>query len=292
MLAHYDADRSGLMELDEFANLARGLGYHPASYPLPPSYPPPPAYPPTAYQPAAYQPAAYPPTAYPTSVPYPTTTPHPSVLATAVPAPRIELIGPRPVYAAPINAPIRRPGAAQTTYAAPVGLTQATYVTAPAPAQTIYRPGGPMPPITTTTTTTAHMGGRAPERVSPWDAGRPVPAQSVHRPDTYRPQTHSPQTYYQAHRVEAAPAQAVYSPARSGPPQADATVRAVFERFDANRSGRLDYGELRNCLHALGVDVTPPEAAQVLADYDADHSGLMELDEFARLSHSLGYKPA
>ena len=80
--------------------------------------------------------------------------------------------------------------------------------------------------------------------------------------------------------------------ARGGPPEADATVRAVFERFDANRSGRLDYGELRNCLHALGVDVTPPEAAQVLADYDADHSGLMELDEFARLSHSLGYKPA
>ena len=67
-------------------------------------------------------------------------------------------------------------------------------------------------------------------------------------------------------------------------------VRAVFERFDANRSGRLDYSELRNCLHALGVDVTPPEAAEVLAHYDADHSGLMELDEFANLAHSLGYQ--
>ena len=75
-------------------------------------------------------------------------------------------------------------------------------------------------------------------------------------------------------------------------PQADATIRAVFERFDANRSGRLDYSELRNCLLALGIDVTPPEAARVLAQYDADRSGLMELDEFARLSHSLGYRPA
>ena len=88
------------------------------------------------------------------------------------------------------------------------------------------------------------------------------------------------------------PAQPASSPARGGAPQADATIRAVFERFDANRSGRLDYSELRNCLHALGIDVTPPEAARVLAQYDADRSGLMELDEFVRLSHSLGYRPA
>ena len=194
------------------------------------------------------------------------------------------------MYAAPINAPIRRLGAAaqQTSYAAPFRPTQATHVTSPAPAQTIYRPGGPMPPITTTTTTAAPLG-RAPQRVSPWDSGRPAPAQSVHRPETYHPETYRPETY---HRHGAAPAQGTSSPVRGGQPQADATLRAVFERFDANRSGRLDYSELRNCLHALGVDVTPPEAAQVLARYDADHSGLMELDEFARLSHSLGYQPA
>ena len=196
------------------------------------------------------------------------------------------------MYAAPINAPIRRLGAAaqQTSYAAPFRQTQATHVTSPAPAQTIYRPGGPMPPITTTTTTTAAPLGAsaripaAPQRVSPWDSGRPAPAQSVHRPETYRPETY--------HRPGAAPAQDTSSPVPGGQPQADATLRAVFERFDANRSGRLDYSELRNCLHALGIDVTPPEAAQVLARYDADHSGLMELDEFARLSHSLGYQPA
>ena len=210
------------------------------------------------------------------------------------------------MYAAPINAPIRRLGAAaqQTSYAAPFRQTQATHVTSPAPAQTIYRPGGPMPPITTTTTTTAAPLGAsaripaAPQRVSPWDSGRPAPAQSVHRPETYRPETHRPETYRpetyrpETYRPGAAPAQATSSPVRGGQPQADATLRAVFERFDANRSGRLDYSELRNCLHALGIDVTPPEAAQVLARYDADHSGLMELDEFARLSHSLGYQPA
>ena len=72
----------------------------------------------------------------------------------------------------------------------------------------------------------------------------------------------------------------------------DGEIRAAFERFDVNRSGKLDYSELRNCLHALGIDMTPPGAAQVLAQYDADRSGLMELDEFVRLSHSLGYRAA
>ena len=71
----------------------------------------------------------------------------------------------------------------------------------------------------------------------------------------------------------------------------DATIKAVFDRFDVNRSGRLDYRELRTCLRALGLDVTSREAAEVLLSYDADANGLMELLEFARLVHRLGYHP-
>ena len=71
----------------------------------------------------------------------------------------------------------------------------------------------------------------------------------------------------------------------------DATIKAVFDRFDVNRSGRLDYRELRTCLRALGLDVTRREAAEVLLAYDADANGLMELLEFARLVHELGYQP-
>lgn len=66
-------------------------------------------------------------------------------------------------------------------------------------------------------------------------------------------------------------------------------VRSVFTRFDRNRSGRLDYRELRNALRALGLDVTTGEAASVLAAYDYDDSGLMEIDEFARLCRQLGH---
>ena len=67
----------------------------------------------------------------------------------------------------------------------------------------------------------------------------------------------------------------------AGQVRLDATIKAVFDRFDVNRSGRLDYRELRTCLRALGLDVTSREAAEVLLAYDADANGLMELLEFA-----------
>ena len=43
----------------------------------------------------------------------------------------------------------------------------------------------------------------------------------------------------------------------------DDAIRAAFNRFDANASGRLDYRELRNALNALGLDVTRRESAEV-----------------------------
>ena len=65
-------------------------------------------------------------------------------------------------------------------------------------------------------------------------------------------------------------------------------VRAAFQRFDVNRSGRLDYQELREALRTLGIDYTSGQAARVLQTYDTDASGLMELREFRSLVHHLG----
>ena len=55
-----------------------------------------------------------------------------------------------------------------------------------------------------------------------------------------------------------------YRPQTSTPP-IDAAIKNTFDHFDTNRSGRLDYRELRNCLNALGIDVTGREAADVIA---------------------------
>ena len=81
--------------------------------------------------------------------------------------------------------------------------------------------------------------------------------------------------------------------ARGAPPthavEVDATIRRMFERFDVNKSGTLCHRELGACLQSLGIDTTHSEAASALRAYDADANGVMELDEFARLVHQLGW---
>jgi Ca2+-binding EF-hand superfamily protein len=66
-----------------------------------------------------------------------------------------------------------------------------------------------------------------------------------------------------------------------------ADVRDTFMRHDRNRSGRLDYRELRNTLEALSLDTTTSHAADLLKRYDADGNGLLDLDEFYTMVREL-----
>ena len=63
----------------------------------------------------------------------------------------------------------------------------------------------------------------------------------------------------------------------------EAEIRQAFNRFDANRSGKLDYRELRHALRALGADVGEAEATRVLQEFDRNKDGVLSLDEFRRL---------
>ena len=68
----------------------------------------------------------------------------------------------------------------------------------------------------------------------------------------------------------------------------DAELRAAFERFDANKSGRLDYRELREALRAVGgLELDGQEAVDILQQYDSDGNGLLDLDEFSSLVRRL-----
>ena len=79
----------------------------------------------------------------------------------------------------------------------------------------------------------------------------------------------------------------VESSGRGAPTPSRGELRRIFERFDANRSGKLDYRELRNALQAMGLDVSEQKAAQLLQDYDRDGNGLMEINEFVQMVGSL-----
>ena len=76
-------------------------------------------------------------------------------------------------------------------------------------------------------------------------------------------------------------------PAIRGRPFTVADVHAAFDRFDTNRSGRLDYKELRTALSSFGLSVDSTEARAILQQYDGDGNGLLDIDEFRRLVERL-----
>ena len=64
-------------------------------------------------------------------------------------------------------------------------------------------------------------------------------------------------------------------------------VLDTFEHFDRNRSGFIDYIELRNALQYYGLSTTLAGAARVLAAYDDRPDGRLDVNEFARLVRDL-----
>ena len=60
-------------------------------------------------------------------------------------------------------------------------------------------------------------------------------------------------------------------------------TRHAFRKFDSNRSGYLDYRELRGALKAYGLDATARGAARILAAYDHNPDGKLDIAEFARI---------
>ena len=64
-------------------------------------------------------------------------------------------------------------------------------------------------------------------------------------------------------------------------------IISTFHPFDKNKSGHLDYRELRNALRFYGIDVTHPRAADFVKSYDDQPDGKMELHEFGKLVRDL-----
>jgi Ca2+-binding EF-hand superfamily protein len=67
------------------------------------------------------------------------------------------------------------------------------------------------------------------------------------------------------------------------------SLRAAFDTFDADHNGRIDAGELRRALHALGVDVSAAEVRKMLTlaprtpRADGDRARALDFDGFADL---------
>merc|ERR1719424_2786983 len=69
--------------------------------------------------------------------------------------------------------------------------------------------------------------------------------------------------------------------------QAKRELRAAFNKYDTNHSGKLDHKELRNAVKEVGMELDSDKAKELLMKYDKDQSGLMEFDEFQELCIAL-----
>eukprot|EP00702_Spironucleus_salmonicida_P005557 EST46848.1 Caltractin [Spironucleus salmonicida] len=57
-------------------------------------------------------------------------------------------------------------------------------------------------------------------------------------------------------------------------------IREAFELFDSDRSGRIDFHELKVAMRALGFDVKKEEVQKIMQEYDKDNTGEISFEAF------------
>jgi len=66
-------------------------------------------------------------------------------------------------------------------------------------------------------------------------------------------------------------------------------VRAAFQRYDRDKSGKLDDSELKAALQHIGLNPSQKDANELLKSYDGDKNGLMDMNESGTLLQPYPY---
>jgi centrin-3 len=61
-------------------------------------------------------------------------------------------------------------------------------------------------------------------------------------------------------------------------------IKEAFELFDTDKDGCVDYHELKVAMRALGFDLKKAEVLKILRDHDKTGHGLMDFEDFAKIS--------
>lgn len=61
-------------------------------------------------------------------------------------------------------------------------------------------------------------------------------------------------------------------------------IKEAFELFDTDKDGAIDYHELKVAMRALGFDLKKAEVLKLLRDHDKTNSGLLEWEQFNKIS--------
>ncbi len=57
-------------------------------------------------------------------------------------------------------------------------------------------------------------------------------------------------------------------------------IKEAFDLFDTDKTGTIDYHELKVAMRALGFDVRKQEVLDLMRDYDRDGAGQIEFQDF------------
>jgi Ca2+-binding EF-hand superfamily protein len=68
-------------------------------------------------------------------------------------------------------------------------------------------------------------------------------------------------------------------------------IKEAFELFDTDKDGALDYHELKVAMRALGFDLKKAEVLKTLRDHDKTGHGLLEYDDFVKISCVASFFP-
>lgn len=61
-------------------------------------------------------------------------------------------------------------------------------------------------------------------------------------------------------------------------------IKEAFDLFDTDKTGTIDYHELKVTMRALGFDVKKNEVLQLMREYDRDEKGRLEYPDFVEIS--------
>ncbi|KAK9113189.1 hypothetical protein Scep_020708 [Stephania cephalantha] len=65
--------------------------------------------------------------------------------------------------------------------------------------------------------------------------------------------------------------------------QKDLLLHQVFNYFDGDKDGKISIAELQSCIQSIGDTMTHEEAKWVVADFDGDGDGMLDIEDFTRL---------
>ncbi|KAK9108775.1 hypothetical protein Sjap_016835 [Stephania japonica] len=60
-------------------------------------------------------------------------------------------------------------------------------------------------------------------------------------------------------------------------------LHQVFSYFDCDKDGKISISELQSCIQSIGDTITHDEAKWVVADFDGDGDGMLDIEDFMRL---------